>query len=188
MPELPEVEAARRLCARTLVGRTVTDVDAVDDESACVDCGAGGRRRGRGRGRGHGAGVARRLPSLLLVEVFPGATPASLAAALTGRTLTATGRKGKNMWLRFGAAGDKKGTAASTPPSLDLALHFGMTGSVAVRGEGRVAYVNTDTGEGGRGEGERGESRARAGPPPSSSPPQARPTTGPPALPSSRSR
>jgi len=65
-------------------------------------------------------------------------------SALVGRTLTSTGRHGKNMWLSFGGKGEAAPTTStSTPTSLSLAFHFGMTGSLAVRGVGRVQYVNS---------------------------------------------
>jgi formamidopyrimidine-DNA glycosylase len=50
---------------------------------------------------------------------------------LIGRKLLCAQRHGKNLWLTFAGGG-----------SAALALHFGMTGSLAVKGVGRIQYVN----------------------------------------------
>jgi formamidopyrimidine-DNA glycosylase len=55
-------------------------------------------------------------------------------ASLVGRRLLGAHRHGKHLWLQFAGAGPAA-----------LALHFGMTGSVAVRGVGRIQYVNAGT-------------------------------------------
>jgi formamidopyrimidine-DNA glycosylase len=79
MPELPEVEFARRCIARWLEGKKI---DRVVAEAG---------------------------------KPLRGVIPAQLAAALTGRRLEATDRRGKHLVLRFdGGAG--------------LYLHLGMTG------------------------------------------------------------
>lgn len=80
MPELPDVEAMRRVCQRRLKGRRIESVLAVRDE-----------------------------------RVFAGLSRERLERALTGRTVRATGRRGKHMWIEL----DR------TPW---LVLHFGMTG------------------------------------------------------------
>ena len=56
-------------------------------------------------------------------------------------------RHGKQLWLEFENA--KWPPRKSTPTMFhcSLAMHLGMTGFMAVRGEPRVAYVNTDTGD-----------------------------------------
>lgn len=56
--------------------------------------------------------------------------PAGLAPALLDRTVTAACRHGKNLWLELSGPGPA------------LTLHFGMTGSLAVRGAPRVQYVS----------------------------------------------
>ena len=52
------------------------------------------------------------------LEIFPGATPASLTAALVGRTVTGAHRHGKHMWLALSGEADVKveGKRAPTPP------------------------------------------------------------------------
>ena len=45
---------------------------------------------------------------------------------MVGRTLRSVGRKGKQLWLDFGGA--------------TLCLHFGMTGSLVVRGIAAFRY------------------------------------------------
>lgn len=75
-----------------------------------------------------------------LTEIFAD-TPSDLVAALKGATVTATGRHGKQLWLELAHAKQRRA----------LAIHLGMTGHLAVRGRGRVAYVNTDTGTDGAG-------------------------------------
>jgi len=75
-------------------------------------------------------------------KLFGPAAGKDFSAALVGRTLTAACRHGKNLWLEFG--GGKGGKGGKGPP-ISLALHFGMTGSLAVRGAGQVQYVNART-------------------------------------------
>lgn len=66
MPELPEVEAVRRLLDRVLVGRTIVEVEAAPDDI-----------------------------------VFEGLSPEMVCAALLGKTVVGTGRKGKIFWLQL---------------------------------------------------------------------------------------
>jgi len=81
VPELPEVEAGRKIAERALRGRTIAHVNTVQDTI-----------------------VYHKIP------------PRKLAAALTGRTVLAVHRKGKQLWFEL----DR------TPwPG----FHFGMTGS-----------------------------------------------------------
>ncbi|MCA9649204.1 MAG: hypothetical protein H6712_13970 [Myxococcales bacterium] len=80
MPELPEVERARRLVEQVAVGRVIERVRCADDEI-----------------------------------VFQGVTPRTVARSLTGRTVVASRRRGKQMWWEL----DQR------PWPL---FHFGMTG------------------------------------------------------------
>lgn len=80
MPELPEVERARRLVERVAVGRRIVRVRCADDRI-----------------------------------VFAGVAPRTVARALTGRTVVASRRRGKQMWWEL----DER------PWPL---FHFGMTG------------------------------------------------------------
>ncbi len=66
MPELPEVEAVRRLMQRALVGQRLMEVEVADDPI-----------------------------------VFKKTAPETLQAALTGRTVSEIGRRGKYWWLEF---------------------------------------------------------------------------------------
>jgi formamidopyrimidine-DNA glycosylase len=80
MPELPEVERARRLVERVAVGHRIVRVRCADDRI-----------------------------------VFAGVAPRTVARALTGRTVVASRRRGKQMWWEL----DER------PWPL---FHFGMTG------------------------------------------------------------
>lgn len=82
MPELPEVERARRLVERVAVGRRILQARCAEDE-------------------------------IVLVDV----TPRELEQALTGRVVTASHRRGKQMWWAL----DQR------PWPL---FHFGMTGQL----------------------------------------------------------
>ncbi|KAL3161192.1 hypothetical protein ABBQ38_009559 [Trebouxia sp. C0009 RCD-2024] len=86
MPELPEVEACRRLAERHCTGKRIQKAQIAEDD-----------------------------------KVIEGIEPAKLQAALQGRTVKAAQRKGKHMWIDF-----------DTGPS--LMLHFGMTGTLVVKG------------------------------------------------------
>jgi formamidopyrimidine-DNA glycosylase len=81
MPELPEVEASRRLVERRCVGQRVTAVDALER--------GGGPRDG------------------LFDETVCAGIPdaAALQAALVGRKLAGAGRRGKQMWLELSGPG-----------------------------------------------------------------------------------
>ncbi len=80
MPELPEVERARRLVERVAVGRRILQAHCAEDEIVLV-----------------------------------GVTPSAMARALTGRVITASHRRGKQLWWAL----DER------PWPL---FHFGMTG------------------------------------------------------------
>ena len=81
MPELPEVEAARRLVERACVGRVVEDVLVAES--------GGGPRDGL-------------VDDIVLADGSHG----GLREALVGRTLSAAGRVGKVMHFRMGAPAD----------------------------------------------------------------------------------
>jgi formamidopyrimidine-DNA glycosylase len=83
VPELPDVEAARRLAARVAVGRRIVDVWCAPDP---------------------------------IVFETP---PPRVRVALLGRTVVATGRHGKHLWLEL----DRRPW---------LLVHFGMTGGLHV--------------------------------------------------------
>lgn len=86
MPELPEVEACRRLAARHCTGKRIKTAQIADDD-----------------------------------KVIEGIEPVNLQAALEGRVVKQAHRKGKHMWIEFDGG-----------PC--LMLHFGMTGSLVVKG------------------------------------------------------
>ncbi|KAL0027583.1 hypothetical protein WJX77_012433 [Trebouxia sp. C0004] len=86
MPELPEVEACRRLAARHCAGKRIKTAQIADDD-----------------------------------KVIEGIEPVKLQAALEDRTVKQAHRKGKHMWIEFDSG-----------PC--LMLHFGMTGSLVVKG------------------------------------------------------
>jgi len=90
MPELPEVETARRLIADRALHRRIADVDD-SDTFVC---------------RPH--------------------SPGQLRDALTGRMLTAVGRRGKTMWCETSGVGEP------AEPGPDLGIHLGMSGRIVV--------------------------------------------------------
>jgi len=90
MPELPEVETARRLIADHALHRRIADVDD-SDTFVC---------------RPH--------------------SPGQIRDALTGRTLTAVGRRGKMMWC------ETSGVGRPAEPGPDLGIHLGMSGRIVV--------------------------------------------------------
>lgn len=100
MPELPEVEACRRLAERHCASKRILAAQVAEDESTLAlvthHCLCSSRCR------------------LGFAEVVVGVEPAQLQAALQGRTVRATARKGKHMWIDFDSG-----------PS--LMLHFGRT-------------------------------------------------------------
>lgn len=100
MPELPEVEACRRLAERHCAGRRILAAQVAEDDSKlALVC-------------RHSLCSSRRV--LGFAEVIVGVEPAELQATLQGRTVKATARKGKHMWIDFDSG-----------PS--LMLHFGRT-------------------------------------------------------------
>lgn len=112
MPELPEVEGARRLAERNCVGKTIQQVVVADDESELntqelQDALEDGSCRGCQRA------PTCCQPHMPRAEVIQGIAPAQLALQLQGKTITAARRLGKHMWLEFG------------PGSPSLLLHFG---------------------------------------------------------------
>ncbi|KAJ1943490.1 hypothetical protein FBU59_002897 [Linderina macrospora] len=92
MPELPDVERARKLLELKCLGKEITAVAALDDAIVMPDM----------RGK-------------------------KLESLLRGRSITGTGRRGKQFWLTLTG-------------SLTMLLHFGMTGEVYVRGERTTHY------------------------------------------------
>lgn len=88
MPELPEVETARRMAHAQVVGHRIVTAKAARD-----------------------------------TIVFDGASPRAFAAAVRGRTVTGTDRRGKYQWLEL-----------DTRPW--PVFHFGMTGDFHVLREG----------------------------------------------------
>ncbi|KAJ1958783.1 hypothetical protein EC988_000103 [Linderina pennispora] len=92
MPELPDVERARKLLEAKCLGKEITAVAALDD-----------------------------------AIVMPDVRGKKLESLLCGRSVTGTGRRGKQFWLTL------------TGP-LVMLLHFGMTGEVYVRGEHTSHY------------------------------------------------
>ncbi|XP_020579417.1 formamidopyrimidine-DNA glycosylase isoform X3 [Phalaenopsis equestris] len=92
MPELPEVEAARRAIAEHCVGKKVRRSVVADDS-----------------------------------KVIEGISPSELESALTGKTIVAALRKGKNLWLRL-----------DSPPF--PSFQFGMTGAVYIKGVAVTKY------------------------------------------------
>ena len=107
MPELPEVEAARRLVEANCVGATITRVLALES--------GGGPRHGLFD------------EIVCAAESFSGAD--ALEAALVGRRLVASCRRGKQMWWELSAGGR---AAATGGASTALLWHFGMSGSFSV--------------------------------------------------------
>eukprot|EP00929_Paragymnodinium_shiwhaense_P026860 TRINITY_DN15880_c0_g1_i1.p3 TRINITY_DN15880_c0_g1~~TRINITY_DN15880_c0_g1_i1.p3 ORF type:complete len:225 (+),score=58.38 TRINITY_DN15880_c0_g1_i1:377-1051(+) len=104
MPELSEVEAMRRLAEKYCVGRRIVKVQALEA--------GGGPRDGQ-------------FDDKVICE---GATAESVVAALAGRTVLASKRLGKHMWLELTGEGPC------------VMFHFGMTGSLAVEGGERLNW------------------------------------------------
>ncbi|XP_057772801.1 formamidopyrimidine-DNA glycosylase isoform X3 [Salvia miltiorrhiza] len=92
MPELPEVEAARRALAEHTVGKKIIKVIVADDS-----------------------------------KVIDGVSPKDFEAALVGKTIVATHRKGKNMWIEL-----------DSPPF--PSFQFGMAGAVYIKGVAVTKY------------------------------------------------
>ncbi|CAM9858810.1 unnamed protein product, partial [Chrysoparadoxa australica] len=91
----------------------------------------------------HEAGGGPREGEFDDIIICEGMTPTSLEQQLSGRSLASTSRVGKQMWLTFTAAGDKKRKRGKeeSPESVSLLLHLGMTGSVAVKSVKSFSYV-----------------------------------------------
>ncbi|KAJ3409812.1 hypothetical protein HDV05_004254 [Chytridiales sp. JEL 0842] len=98
MPELPEVERARRLLHGVSVGKSITRIDAQEDSIVFTDS----------------------------------TTHASFKAALEGRLVKDTQRRGKMFWMVLD--GDEHPL-----------MHFGMTGSIRVKGQPGLKYIDFDT-------------------------------------------
>jgi formamidopyrimidine-DNA glycosylase len=90
MPELPEVEGARRLAERNVVGKTITAATIAEDESAWLVAGLSGCNA-----------IVRCIgncglrPCCFFAEVIAGISHTDLEQALIGRTLKAAKRRGK---------------------------------------------------------------------------------------------
>jgi formamidopyrimidine-DNA glycosylase len=61
--------------------------------------------------------------------------PGEIAAALTGRTLTAAHRRGKTMWCETSPLDPR--TSGPAVPGPDLGLHLGMSGRVVIESPGQ---------------------------------------------------
>ncbi|KAL4559912.1 hypothetical protein LXL04_032058 [Taraxacum kok-saghyz] len=92
MPELPEVEAARRAIEENCLGKKIKR-SVVADDSKVVD----------------------------------GVSPSDFEAALTGKTIVAAHRKGKNMWIQL-----------DSPPF--PSFQFGMAGAIYIKGVAVTKY------------------------------------------------
>ncbi|KAK4485794.1 hypothetical protein RD792_008441 [Penstemon davidsonii] len=92
MPELPEVEAARRAVQEHCVGKKIKKATVADDS-----------------------------------KVIDGVSSADFEAVLTGKTIVAAHRKGKNMWLQL-----------DCPPF--PSFQFGMAGAVYIKGVAVTKY------------------------------------------------
>ncbi|KAI8610247.1 DNA glycosylase/AP lyase [Chytriomyces sp. MP71] len=99
MPELPEVERARRQLHDIAHGKTITRVEAFEDTIVFCD----------------------------------GCTSERFSATLTGAKVVGTGRRGKNFWLELGECDEYP------------VMHFGMTGSIMVKGSPVFKYVDFKT-------------------------------------------
>ncbi|XP_058115632.1 formamidopyrimidine-DNA glycosylase isoform X6 [Magnolia sinica] len=94
MPELPEVEAARRAIEEHCVGKKIKRSIVADDDKV-IDAG--------------------------------GLSPSDFQASLTGKTIVAACRKGKNMWL-----------VLDSPPF--PSFQFGMAGAIYIKGVAVTKY------------------------------------------------
>lgn len=97
MPELSEVECARKLVEDYCAGKVVSVVSATQDD-----------------------------------KVLEGAAPDDLAQALQGRKLSFVSRRGKYLVIEF------------EPKGLSIVMHFGMTGSLLVKGVAAAKYVGVN--------------------------------------------
>ncbi|CAH1447636.1 unnamed protein product [Lactuca virosa] len=100
MPELPEVEAARRAIEENCLGKKIKRSVVADD-----------------------------------AKVIDGISPSDFEASLTGKTIVAAHRKGKNMWIQL-----------DSPPF--PSFQFGMAGAIYIKGVAVTKYkrsaVNDD--------------------------------------------
>ena len=125
---MPEVESARRSIATHAVGRVITAV--LTEEQG------GGPREGQ-----------------YDEIVLSGFAAAELRAALVGRSISAASRKGKvQLWHLSGGSEKGKGkgaaaAAASSAAVTALTVHFGMTGSVHVKGQPGPTYKSIKPGD-----------------------------------------
>ncbi|KAI3763282.1 hypothetical protein L1987_53736 [Smallanthus sonchifolius] len=92
MPELPEVEAARRAVEENCIGKKIKRSVVADD-----------------------------------AKVIDGVSRSDFEAALTGKTIVAAHRKGKNMWIQL-----------DSPPF--PSFQFGMVGAVYIKGVAVTKY------------------------------------------------
>ncbi|XP_076930516.1 formamidopyrimidine-DNA glycosylase-like isoform X3 [Bidens hawaiensis] len=92
MPELPEVEAARRAIAENCIGKKIKRSVVADDS-----------------------------------KVIDGVSRAEFEASLTGKTIVAANRKGKNMWIQL-----------DSPPY--PSFQFGMAGAIYIKGVAVTKY------------------------------------------------
>tara|TARA_B110000977_G_scaffold167399_2_gene215950 strand:+ start:10800 stop:11981 length:1182 start_codon:yes stop_codon:yes gene_type:complete len=111
MPELPEVESARVLCETHCLGATVTSVEFLEDGTFDE-------------------------------KIFNGSDAKSFRKALMGKTLLGTKRHGKHMWWDLGEKHDKGSKAKSHDTKSDMSplFHFGMTGSMSIKGKDAMKY------------------------------------------------
>lgn len=92
MPELPEVEAARRAIEEHCIGKKIVKSVVANDS-----------------------------------KVIDGVSPTDFEAALAGKTIVASHRKGKNMWLQL-----------DSPPF--PSFQFGMAGAIYIKGIAVTKY------------------------------------------------
>jgi formamidopyrimidine-DNA glycosylase len=109
MPELPEVEAARRLVEEHCLNATIVELIALES----------------------GGGPRNALFDEIVCEGIQ--SPDVLVAAMKGKTLIASRRKGKQMWWELSSSAALAPDAAmSAATSSAVAWHFGMTGAFSV--------------------------------------------------------
>ncbi len=122
MPELPSVERGRRLLEEYLVGKQVNEVYALES--------GGGPREG-----------------LYDDLVFKNIVRDEVVLALQGRTITASKRKGKYLWISLGDKGTKTAKRGRKRKRVrpnryrDVCFHFGMTGNVNIKGVKQREYA-----------------------------------------------
>ncbi|KAI3512680.1 hypothetical protein L1887_19998 [Cichorium endivia] len=92
MPELPEVEAARRAIEENCLGKKIKRSVVADD-----------------------------------AKVIDGVSPSDFEASITGKTIVAAHRKGKNMWIQL-----------DSPPF--PSFQFGMAGAIYIKGVAVTKY------------------------------------------------